>query len=559
VTDVVNGPVSRTDALLAVIVETALNAIVAMDQDGCVTQWNRRAEQLFGWSRDEALGEPVAELIIPPQYRAAHRAGLARYRRTGVGTVLGQVLNITAVKRDGTEFPVELSISPAWRRGEEIAFVAFVRDDTERARAEQLRTMQFTVTRAIAEAMSLDEMADRVLAGIGTTLGWEVGGLWLVDEPAGLLRHRVAWVAEGSDATAFIRTSRATAFAPGAGVPGRVWSEHAAVAVPDVAVDDNFPRQHAAIACGLHGAVGFPVSHGAQVTGVFEFFSREVRPPNEQLLGVMSDIGSQIGQFVQRRHLEEEMRQLNEDLERRVAARTEALEASNQELEAFSYTVSHDLRAPLRAVHSFARILTDDHADELSPDARRHLGVITQNATQMGRLIDGLLAYSRVGRQAVRRADVDTERVVRRALEQLRPDTEGRDLEISIGELPPCRSDPLLVEQVFTNLLANAIKFTRGRTPALVEVGSRTDPRTGELIYQVRDNGVGFDMRYANKLFGVFTRLHRADEFEGTGVGLAIVQRIVQRHGGRVIADSTVGVGTTMGFTLGDQDGEPSG
>jgi len=278
------------------------------------------------------------------------------------------------------------------------------------------------------------------------------------------------------------------------------------------------------------------------------------RPLDAGRLSVVSDNGSQNGHFAARRRIEDQVRELNEEIERRVASRTEALAASNQELEAFSYTVSHDLRAPARVVHNFARILAEDHGDELSPQARRHLSVIEQNATQMGLLIDGLLAYARIGGDAVDRSTVDTAQVVRKVVERLRPDIDGRNIELSLRTLPPCLSDPLLLEQVFMNLLANALKFTRGRAPAVVEVDSRSDAETGELVYYVRDNGVGFDMQYADKLFSVFHRLHRAEEFEGTGVGLAIVQRIVQRHGGRVIANSALGEGATIGFTLGAVD-----
>lgn len=226
-----------------------------------------------------------------------------------------------------------------------------------------------------------------------------------------------------------------------------------------------------------------------------------------------------------------------------------ALEEAVQELEAFSYSVSHDLRAPLRAMDGFSRILAEEHGANLSSEAQRYLRLVRDNAQQMGHLVDDLLAFSRLSRQPLTREWVDPARVARQALAERRDELEGRRLKISIGELPACWADPALLKQVVANLLGNALKFTRGREAAEIQVGCSQDGAGS--VYFVRDNGAGFDMRYADKLFGVFQRLHRAEEYEGTGVGLAIVQRIVHRHGGRVWAEGEVGRGATFSFTIG--------
>ncbi len=224
------------------------------------------------------------------------------------------------------------------------------------------------------------------------------------------------------------------------------------------------------------------------------------------------------------------------------------LEAANKELEAFSYSVSHDLRAPLRAIDGFSRILLQEHAPSLPPDVQRYLGIVSRNAQHMDQLITDLLAFSRLARQPLNKETVDPPSLVRAALEDLRAEQEGRRVEILIGDLPPCQADPTLLRQVFANLLSNALKFTRKRDVARIEIGCQRI--AGENVYYVRDNGVGFDMRYADKLFGVFQRLHLAEEYEGTGVGLAIVQRIIQRHGGRVWAQAEVDKGATFYFVL---------
>ncbi len=226
------------------------------------------------------------------------------------------------------------------------------------------------------------------------------------------------------------------------------------------------------------------------------------------------------------------------------------LEAANKELEAFTYSVSHDLRAPLRAVVGFSRILFDEHAPHLPPEVQRYLNLVLSNTLQMGHLVDDLLSFSRFSRQAMAKNQVDPAALVRETLDLLCGEQPERPVKMTVGDLPPCQGDRALLKQVFINLLSNALKFTRQRDPAVIEVGSNR--QDGETVFFVRDNGVGFDMRYVDKLFGVFQRLHSSEAYEGTGVGLAIVQRIVHRHGGRVWAEAEPDKGATFFFTLGE-------
>lgn len=258
-----------------------------------------------------------------------------------------------------------------------------------------------------------------------------------------------------------------------------------------------------------------------------------------------------------------EIRKLNEELEQRVLVRTAELEVANKELESFSYSVSHDLRAPLRAIDGFSRIFLEEYSSNVESDGKALLQRVRDNTRQMGQLVDDLLAFSRLGRQEITKHSVDPNKIVRRCLEDLVKEQQGRQIELVIGELPACNADRALLTQVWTNLISNAFKYTRKRELARIEIGCCTQPRAAvdgqalaadrtdpEVVYFVKDNGAGFDMKYANKLFGVFQRLHREAEYEGTGVGLAIVQRIVQRHGGRVWGEAVPNQGATLSFTL---------
>ena len=251
------------------------------------------------------------------------------------------------------------------------------------------------------------------------------------------------------------------------------------------------------------------------------------------------------------------------DSERRerqlVQLRTAELTAVNKDLEAFSYSVSHDLRAPLRAVQGYVTILEEDFGERLEAEVRRLLGVIQDRTRRMEQLIDDLLVFARLGRQRLAVTPVQLDDLVKQTLDECRSTCEGRQITFTVGRLGTAQADPAMLKQVLANLLSNAIKFTRNRNAAAVEVGCRAEADRPN-VYYVRDNGAGFDMRHADKLFGVFQRLHSANEYEGTGVGLAIVQRVIERHGGQVWADSTPGEGATFYFTLGaSPDGRAPG
>jgi light-regulated signal transduction histidine kinase (bacteriophytochrome) len=271
-------------------------------------------------------------------------------------------------------------------------------------------------------------------------------------------------------------------------------------------------------------------------------FSATRRRIEDSLRRASDDLQAELEERKQR---EEEIRKLNQEL----AKQATELETSNKELESFAYSVSHDLRAPLRHVVGFSELLQKQASSSLDDKSRRYVQTILESAKRMGNLIDDLLGFSRIGRAETRRTTVNLEQLVREVIAELGQETRGRDIAWKIGALPVCHGDRSMLKVVLVNLVSNAVKFTRVRTPAEIEIGCVAS-KVNQVEVFVRDNGAGFDMQYANKLFGVFQRLHRSEEFEGTGIGLATAQRIIHRHGGKIWAEGAVDRGATFYFSL---------
>jgi PAS domain S-box-containing protein len=486
------------------IINSALSAVVVIDSDGRITDWNDRAEEMFGWPRNEAIGRELAETIIPPRYREAHRRGIIHFKLSGEGPVLNRTVEMAALRRNGTEFPVELSISPL-KAGDTMSFCGFITDISERKRSEQQVLLQATALDTAANAIMITNRAGVILwvnQAFSSLTGYR---------PEEVIHQNPRILKSGHHDDAYYSKLWDTILA------GRTWQGE----FTNRRKDGSLYHDEHTIA---------PVrSRDGEIT---------------HFVAIMQDI-------TERKRAEAEIQELNTTLERRVGERTAQLEAVNRELEAFSYSVSHDLRAPLRHINGFADMLQQEPMANLGESGRRYLGIISEAAKRMGVLIDDLLVFSRMGRSEMRWTVVDMNELVAEALNEMANDLADRDIQWNMGTLPKVTVDRPMLKQVWVNLLSNAVKYTRQRDQARITIRCHKN-RGVEWEFSVQDNGAGFDMQYAGKLFGVFQRLHQVEEFEGTGIGLANVRRIVSRHGGRTWAEGRVDEGATFHFTLPD-------
>jgi diguanylate cyclase (GGDEF)-like protein/PAS domain S-box-containing protein len=384
---------------LQVIIDTSPSAVINADENGFITGWNKKAEEMFGWSKDEALGRTLIGTVIPREHHDAHQKAYHRFVATGQGRILGKSVQLSAVDRAGREFPVELSVSPISRSGGEVGFVAFVTDVSPRRMAERLRNVQFAVTRPLATAATWPEAAPRVLQGICETLGWSVGEFWTVDREAGVLRRQSSWHRPAKELVAFEDDTRDVTFARGVGLLGRVWSIGRASYVHDIATDTASPRSTAAAKAGLHAKFALPVTNGRQVTGVIALLGDEPRTIDRGTMRVLSDIGSQIGQFIERRRAEEELRQSGERIQAILDNVADGIVTVDERLIVRSYNpaAARLFGYPPEEIigKEFARLVDEQYRAELKPRLRGYLransrDVIVGSHESMGLRKDGV-------------------------------------------------------------------------------------------------------------------------------------------------------------------------
>jgi len=654
--DLVSGPF---EAFNRAILDTALDGIITMDATGRVREFNPAAERIFGFTRAEAVGKELAELIVPPELRAQHRRGLAHYLKTGEGPVLGHRIEITGLRSDGSRILVELAITPfkingapfftaylrditerkrneetsrhlasivessedavigenltgiimSWNaaaerlfgykaeevlgkpvsvlippdrrdelpnilenirqggrvrhydtirlrkngsvlnisltvspikdgRGHVIGASKIGRDITQRVRSDRRRTAQYAIASLLAGSWTLAEASAAILQTIASIGDWALSAIWLYDEKAGVLRCKSVWHSGAENLEQFTEFSRSTTFQKGEGLPGRVWDAGKPDWISDVTVDPNFPRAVPAVHARLRAGFAFPLFAGRVVNGIIEMFSQNEVAPDEDLLQLVDALGTQIGMFIERRRIEQELQQ-----------EKESAEAANAAKDRFLAMLSHELRTPLTPILIWAGE-TAKEAD-LGPEIREGLRMVCRNVELEARLIDDMLDLTRItrGKLKLQLGPANIHELVQHALEIVQGEVQDRHVEVSVAFEAARRGvvvDAPRLQQVFWNIFRNAFKFT----PENAVVSVRSHNPAGNIVcIEISDSGIGIEPQFLGKIFEAFEQLDK--NREGLGLGLSISKAIIEMHGGTICARSDgLGKGATFVIEL---------
>jgi PAS domain S-box-containing protein len=563
--ELANDQLVGTEAQLRGVIDSALDAIVTTDSRSVILTWNTRAEQIFGWTAGEAIGRTLSDTIIPEQYREAHKRGVAHYMSTGEGPILDTRIEITALRRDGTEFPVELTVA-ATRSGNQTIFNSFIRDITDRHRAERRRAAEHAIARVLAEATSLEAFAPRILQLLVEGFDWDVGMLWLPDGRDPPLRMIGAWYRPDPRSEEFVAATREFHFKPGEGLPGRAFETGGPLWISDVTQDPQFPRAPAAVKGGFHTAVGFPVRAGRNVLGVIELLAHRAMPTDGSMIVALDVVGADIGQTVRRLRAEAERDRALEAMEHvnvQLAERTVEAESANRAKSEFLANMSHELRTPMNAIIGYTDLLEAGISGTLNEAQLQQLSRIRVSSQHLLVLVEDVLDLAKIeaGRIVVERQRGAIRLQVQAALDLVTPDAAARGVALA-NECGPetdyeFHGDMDRVRQILANLLANAIKFTDPGGTVRVRCDRPTDGPHGDqdgscLRVSVEDTGIGIEPELLEAIFEPFVQADsgRTRTRGGTGLGLTISRRLARLMGGDLTVSSEPGEGSRFQLWL---------
>jgi len=525
---------STASGRLQGVLAAALDCIICMDRDGLVQEFNPAAERTFGFKREDVLGKELADLIIPPEFHEQHRRGLAHFLASGEGRVLGRRIEVPALRADRSRIAVELAITVVTDQDGPF-FTAYLRDVTERRQVEKRRAAQYAIANLLSGAEDIRYIGERVLAILAEVSNWTFGALWLQTIGSSEIENVAQWHEPQGDYTDFEDATMQLKLTPGVGLPGKVMASGEPMWIADVRVDEDFPRRAAAARADLCGGFAFPLRSGGRILGAVELFGPAAIEPDDDLLPLTAALGSNIGQFIERQHAQEEM-----------LRQKHAAEAANAAKDRFLATLSHELRTPLTPVLMWADAALEERA--LSPELTADVEMIRRNIDLEARLIDDLLDLTRIGygKMQFEKRLHDLHRLIRHAAESVAQALEHRELNLRL-ELGAARSmvlgDAVRLQQVIWNLLRNACKFT----PAKGTITVRTaDEGADSVRVEVSDTGVGMSREQLQRIFDPFEQAGR-ERAGGLGLGLAISKSLIQMHGGTLEARSS---GADQGSTL---------
>jgi len=546
----------HSQARVTGIINSAMDAIISIDISQHIVFFNPAAEVMFGCDQAFALGQPI-ENFLPERFRASHSQHIQHFSDTGVTSrAMGKLGTIYGLRFNGEEFPIEASISQTRATGHEL-YTVILRDVTERKKAEDRQKFLASASRALAASLDYETTLTTVAQlAVPKIADWCT--VYLVASDGSI--EQVALTHAKPEKIKWARELQQR-YPPNPNAPRGVaqvirsgqaefMSEIPAEMLEPLKKDPEMSKLLDELQ--LTGSMTVPLTSHGQILGAISLVSAESRIHFTSFdLELAEELARRVALALENVRLYRNAQQLNETLEQRIAERTAQLEAANKELEAFSYSVSHDLRSPLRGIDGWSLALLEDYGGLLDEQGQAHIQRVRAETQRMGELIDDLLKLSRITRSEMNKKKVNLSAIAETVTARLQgTKPKDRQVEFSIQKGLTAMCDPKLLAVVLTNLLDNAFKFTSKKKDAHIEFGQTVIQ--GDRAFFVRDNGAGFDMNYANKLFGAFQRMHRTSEFPGTGVGLATVQRIIHRHGGNIWASSEVDQGATFYFTLED-------